>query len=584
MRNAIKAVISATTTKMPNKGKAKPAILWYANNLPACVDQAEQALLGANLDIYQRGPMLVRPINSVAATVRGYHSLGALTLVPVEATWLSEQLTRIIQWQRMGSKGLEPISAPKAAVDTYLARVGEWKAPVLTGILEAPSLRPDGSILDKAGYDTMTGLLLKPNAAFPTIPPLPSQEDAAKALALLRELIKDFPFAEPHDESVALSAILTALVRRSLRSAPMHAFRAPKMASGKSLLADVVGLIANGRRVAVITPAPDANEERKRVFSVLLAGDSIASVDNVEHTWSSDVMCSVLTQETFQDRILGVSKTATVPTSTFWLCTGNNLTFKGDLTTRVMPCDLDPQTERPEQRAFARNLYEYIPANRGELVRAALTILRAHHLAGRPGMGLKPYGRFEEWSDWVRASLVWLGMPDPCLSITDLEDADPIRQHLRNLLQSWFSVFGNTATTVAEAVAVAGRRFTEEEAMLQDAFEEVAGERGTVNQRILGRFLAKYERRIESGYRIEKKGTKKNAVLWQVLGTHNSPLQPIDSSTQNSERVSSVSFPTPQSKYPFPSPTGSHESTHQTHQTPQTHQATLLPEETSCLH
>lgn len=563
----------------------KPTILWESKNLSACVDQAESALLAAQVGIYQRGTMLMRPIHNAAVSVRGYHSHGALTLIPVEATWLAEQLTKIAQWQRIGSRGMEIISAPKAVVDTYLARVGEWKAPVLTGILESPSLRPDGSIIDRSGYDNQTGLLLLPNFASPPIPASPSQEEAAQALDVLRDLIQDFPFSEPHDESVALSAILTALVRRSLRSAPMHAFRAPKMASGKSLLADVVGLIANGRPVAVITPAPDANEERKRVFSVLLAGDPIASVDNVEHTWSSDVMCSVLTQETFQDRILGVSKTLTVPTTTMWLCTGNNLTFKGDLTTRVLPCDLDPKTERPEQRAFNRNLFAYIPSHRGELVRAALTILRAHHLAGRPNMGLKPYGRFEEWSDWVRASLVWLGMPDPCLSIADLEDADPIRQHLRNLLQSWHGVFGNKPTTVAEAVATASKRFTDEEITLQDAFEGVAGERGNINLRILGHFLSKYALRIEGGLRIEKAGTSKHAVQWRVVNIQNSPSQPFDSATNTTNTVSLVSSQTPTIKSKLFIPTRSPESTHQT---PLTHpqvpsmQTTLLPEDAAC--
>lgn len=543
----------------------RSTILWEGGELPACVDAAELALIQSPTEIYQRGTLLVRPVVQSAMTVRGIRRPdGALTLIPVDGAWLTESLTRAAVWERKGQKTYERINCPRPVVDAYLARVGQWRVPVLTGIIEAPTLRPDGSILDIQGYDDQTGLLFRSSTRFTPIAHQPSRTDALAALAKLRDVIQGFPFSEPHDESVALSAILSGLIRRSIRSTPMHAFRAPKMASGKSLLADVVALIATGRRAAVIPPAPDTNEERKRVFAVLLAGDPIASVDNVEHVWNSDVMCSVLTQETYQDRILGASKTVTVPTSTFWMCTGNNLTFKGDLTTRVLPCDLDPQTERPEQRSFSQNLYEYIPEHRDELVNAALTILRAHHTAGRPRMGLKPYGRFEEWSDWVRTSLVWLDMPDPCLSIADMEDADPIRQHLRSLLAAWHAVFGDKAATVAEAIAQATYEGSDAQYQLMDALEEVAGEKGRINQRILGRFLSKYVRRIEGGFRLENAGTYKHATKWLVARIPNSPQQTLDFKDVSKRPESSVSFLSPPTRSQSILPNGEQVGTLQT--------------------
>lgn len=561
--------MKSTSVKPDKGGPKRPEIIVAPGQLPLCVDMAEQVLLASGEQLYQRGTILVRPIRGAPMTM---HSLqradGALILIAVEAPWLTEQMARLARWVRLGKdeNDLKTIDVPRDVAYTYLARVGRWNVPVLTGIIESPTLRPDGSILDQPGYDAQTGLLYQPSISFPPILVSPTRKDAEKALALLRDLIRDFPFADPHDESVALSAILTALVRRSLRAAPMHAFRAPKMASGKSLLADVTALVAIGRRVAVVTPTQDSNEERKRVFSLLLAGDPIASVDNVEQAWSSDTMCSVLTSETFQDRILGQSKTVVVPTSTFWLCTGNNLTFKGDLTTRVLPCDLDPKTERPEQRSFKRNLYEYIPLHRGDLVQAALTILRAHHLAGRPDMGLKPYGRFEDWSATVRAALVWLGMPDPCLSIADLEESDPIRQHLRTLLQSWHGMFGSKPATVAEAVQRATSELEDAAQMLNEACMEVAGERGSINQRILGRFLSKYERRMEGGLRIEKAGEYKHATLWRVSELTNSLQQPIDLKGKSAKPVSSESFPPADPKEDFLMSTDAEQLTHVTPQ------------------
>lgn len=69
-----------------------------------------------------------------------------------------------------------------------------------------------------------------------------------------------------------------------------------------------------------------------------------------------------------------------------------------------------------------------MPENRAKLVVAGLTVLRAYHVAGRPDQGLPVFGRFEEWSDWVRSSLVWLGMANPCITRKRAEEVDPVPQ------------------------------------------------------------------------------------------------------------------------------------------------------------
>ena len=99
-----------------------------------------------------------------------------------------------------------------------------------------------------------------------------------------------------------------------------------------------------------------------------------------------------------------------------------------------MPCDIDPQCERPEERRFQRNLHDYVPTHRGALVPLALTVLGAYHIAGRPDQSLKPWGGFDEWSNWVRSALVWLqldGLADPAEGRARIEDSDPVRRRLR---------------------------------------------------------------------------------------------------------------------------------------------------------
>ena len=56
---------------------------------------------------------------------------------------------------------------------------------------------------------------------------------------------------------------------------------------------------------------------------------------------------------------------------------------------------MDAGLERPETRMFSSNVIEVVRQRRGELVVAALTVLRAWHIAGER-IGLSPFGSFED--------------------------------------------------------------------------------------------------------------------------------------------------------------------------------------------
>lgn len=498
--------------------------------LPEMVDQAESALCAHESNFYQRGGQLVRWCVSHAETVRGISRPGgAVIILNQDADYLLDRLNRLIGWERWSeSKGdVVPCNAPRNIATTLLARRGHWKAQPLVAAINAPTLRPDGSILDKSGYDAATGLLFVNTAVeFEPIPPRPTREQAAEALTFLyKEVLSGFPFAAPHDRSASLSAILTACVRHALKAAPMHTFNAPVMASGKSLLADVVALIATGHPATVMSYTPDGDEMRKRVLSVLMQGDLVVNLDNVEEPLSSQTLCSVLTQESFTDRILGVNKTGTAPTLCCWLATGNNLVVAGDLTTRIVPCNLDPQVERPEEREFSRNLYDWIPAHRPALMRVVLTVLRGYVVAGRPKQPIKNFARFEDWSGWVRSALVWLGEADPLTGREQLEDGDPVRVKLRALLLAWFVVFKTAPATTKEAVARANETQRDEEGTeqpvypaLREALEEHFTDRkGAITSNGIGYFLRQHAGRILMGARFEAYGGNAARAAWRVV-------------------------------------------------------------------
>ena len=516
--------------RQPVEAERSVTIRCIPGELPEMVDKAEAALCKHEANFYQRSGQLVRWCVSHAETVRGItRPGGAVIILPMDADYLMDRLNRLISWERWNEEKGDyiPCNAPRYVATTLLARRGLWRAQPLVAAINAPTLRPDGSILDQPGYDAATGLLFVNTAVdFPPLPQQPTYEDAQAALAFLfNEVLSGFPFAAPHDRSAALSAILTACNRHSLHSAPMHTYNAPVMASGKSLLADVVALTATGHPATVMSYTPDGDEMRKRVLSVLMQGDRVVNIDNVEEPLASQTLCTVLTQESFTDRILGVNKTGTAPTLCCWLATGNNLVVAGDLTTRIVPCNLDPQVERPEEREFSRNLYDWIPANRPALVRAVLTVLRAYIVAGKPKQPIKNFARFEDWSGLVRSALVWLGEADPLTGREQLEDGDPVRVKLRALLLAWFAVFRTAPATSKEAVSRANETKLDDEGREQPAYpalkecleEHFSDKGGKVSSNAIGYFLRKYAGRILAGARFERAGTVQHREQWRVV-------------------------------------------------------------------
>lgn len=501
----------------------RPTITLQPGEIHIATSLAEEALLNSEFNLFQRSGKLVRIVRAVTKPIKDQsyikRSNEALIIAEVDFIYLTELLCKAADWQKydVRQKGYKLVDCPERVSKTLIAR-REWCLPVLSGIIQAPTLRFNGSILDDPGYDKETGLFFDPgHTLFPKIEEHPTFFQAQQALHLLLDLLKGFPFEDGTSRSVAISAILTALIRKSIRTAPLHGFTAAKMGSGKSLLADIVGLIVTGKSNSVISQAENEAEEAKRLLAVLLEGDSIVCYDNIERPFGSAALCTVLTEIEYKDRVLGESKNIGVPTNATFLATGNNLTFVGDISTRAILCRIDPKEERPEEREFDVDLRQYIPQHRGEIVKAGLTILRAYDVAKRPKQDIKPFGRFEEWSDWVRSALIWLGIEDPCKSRKNIEEIDPIRVTLGNLLAAWYAVVGDTSVKVKDIVQRAFEETSEVHEALKDALTDIATDsRGNLNQKMLGNKLSSFRNRVENGLRLESNGTSQGYTLWQV--------------------------------------------------------------------
>ena len=218
----------------PGARRGRRSGSWRASFRTSSIE-AEAALLLLGREIYQRGGLVVRPVLTDLKAADNRDMRG-WRLIPVTRPYLVDTLTCAARFLKHDgrSKAWVATDAPDKVAETYLARQGRWKLPVLTGIIHTPFLRADGSICELPGYDTASGLLFKPDGqSFPPIPQHPSKADAIEALAQLEHLISTFPFVAAADRSVALSAILTTLDRRSMATAPLHAFTSPTRRHGE---------------------------------------------------------------------------------------------------------------------------------------------------------------------------------------------------------------------------------------------------------------------------------------------------------------------------------------------------------------
>jgi hypothetical protein len=477
-----------------------PQIYVISGELPRVVNEAETALLGLGREIYQRGGLVVRPILS-KLKASSDRDTWAWRIIEVTQPHMVEMLTCAAQFLKHDarSKAFVPTDAPDKVAKAYLHRQGSWKLPILSGVTDTPFLRDDGSICERPGYDAASGLLFKLDGeSFPPISQHPSRADAEAALAAIEQIIATFPFVTKADCAVALSAILTALDRRSMATAPLHAFTAPLAGTGKSLLVDFVAVMAIGRPMPVIAQGRSEEELEKRLGAALLHGDQLVSIDNCDHELQSSFLCQALTQQRLNIRLLGFSQNVEIPVNAAIFTTGNNLTIAGDLNRRTLLCSLDARCEHPEQRKFAGDLIQHVKENRGQLVAAALTVLHAWHTSGQGfNVGKSPLGSFEDWSHRIRNPLIWLGRADPCETMLKVKDSDPGRLALSTVLTQWKEHLGIDSEHTVQQVINSAVNVAD----FHVALVNVARMRGNslVSNERLGRWLKKIEGQIVGG-------------------------------------------------------------------------------------
>jgi len=548
-------ILDAKQKKRRAKGKSKtedpgddrpadkrPLIVVAPGERLRVLRETEDALIATGTLYHNKAGVLVRVTRTGPREDHGVkYADNALTIIPASSGWITTEMDRAAHWkkQRMVDGAMIECrtDAPASIARFLVEQVGAWRLPYLAGIVECPTLRADGSIVEREGYDKETGLFFDAaGTAFDPIPKNPTKAQAGDALAALIDVAKDFPYASDADRSVFLSGVLTVPVRHMLRDSPLHCASSPRPRSGKSYQSDIAALIATGRTAPAMSAADSPDEEEKRIVSILVAGTPLALIDNIDEPLKSPRLCSAITQEVFRGRLLGGNRLADLSTRLVWFASGNNLRLHDDLNPRALLCYLLPDTDRPEERQFDRDLKRWTREQRHRLAPAAITVLRGYIAAGSPAQNIKGFGSAPDWSALVRSALVWLGRADPVETQNRLRQNDPVASRLAQLLSAWYAAHRNMELTAA-GLAQSAANYPP----LDVALREVASRDGErVNTRVLGNYLMAHQDRIESGYKLLVGDTRQGARLYRVViksqHENNSPNSPNSPNAKDSQQ------------------------------------------------
>jgi putative DNA primase/helicase len=503
---------------------ALPIIRLRGGNRPEVAEAAIAALDTANIPFYRRGAGIVYVARIPAKAADG-RSILTPGILGVAVPHLMQELGKAARWEKFDARSRRWLQTdvPGDVAVRIAALPNEWHFKPLSGIIGTPTLRlPDGSILDQPGYDEDTGLVLFNPPPMPTIPKEPTREDAEAALALLDELLEEFPFAGKDDaakaasRSVALSMQMTPVVRGALVPAvPLHNVKSPHPGTGKSFLSDLSSVIATGEVCPVIGKAPREEEIEKRLHTAAMTGQPIISLDNVNGILSGEFLCQLIERPLLLVRILGLSEQVKIANCFTVFANGNNIEIAEDLVRRTIQCSLDAGMEHPERRQFRRDPLRMVLADRGLYVAAVLIIVRAYICAGMPNKP-PPFMSFNAWSDLVRGSLMWLGCADPVATVLDLGKADPVRESRAAVFTAIAEHMSadnypdgyTTAELVAEAAAIPQLRVPLL-AVAKGRNDEISPER-------LGHWLRRATDQIADGYKLTRDDTTAR-IRWRVI-------------------------------------------------------------------
>lgn len=485
-----------------------------------------------------------------------YDETGSPSIVPINVPALRGILERCASFVTVGKNFQNIPIPPPLTVVQDLANLPEWNTILpITGIVESPIIRNDGTIVTEKGYDKETKLYYAPADGFvlPDIPDKPSKEDVKKSIGLLKEIFIDFPFVDEASRINTIAALLGAVLRPIIPgSVPLALIDKPQAGTGASLIADIIGKIVTGRSASMMPAPEDDAAWRKMITSSIAKGRIVAIIDNVESKLYTPSLAVVLTCTVWEDRLLGKNEMITLPNRNVWIATGNNIQLGGDLPRRCFWVRMDAGCAKPwlerEQPFKHPDLIEWVTENRGEILKAVMVLARSWIQSKKPKPTKCPkIGGFESWRDIIGGIFEHAGEYEFLGNQEQMYlEADTDTPAWEAFFETWESIWKvDTEISVAdieERLMIEQDKYQvrEKDPHLGVVLPEILADAwaGKKNfNRVLGKSLSKMNGRVyTNGLKIIKGSVAHHATQWKVVrvfagGVTPQKKLPSDSST-----------------------------------------------------
>jgi hypothetical protein len=490
---------------------ALPEIFADEQDLRIVTAQAWDALVAVNEDepfMFRQGGALVR-----VETIEG----GKPIFRELSQTVIRHEMARSAVWWGMrgpmADKKRKVVVPPEVVCQDVLATPSP-PLPEVIRITESPVFGPDWALRFVSGYhrSARAYCAIPDDVHIPPVSDTPTIEDVTRARTLiLEDLLGDFPFEKPSDQANAVALFLQPFVRDAINGpTPLHVAESPTMGTGKGLLVDALLRPSCGRGVAVMAQCRDGDEWRKRITASLRGGHAAIQIDNVTTALDSGELAMALTISHWSDRLLGSSQTVSYPVRCAWAMTANNPVLSTELARRSIRIRLDSKTDRPWEREQFRHkeLMGWVDEQRGDLIWAGLTMIRAWVNAGcRPYSG-KSLGSFEAWSRIIGGILEHIRIEGFLGNLSEFyEVADTEGATWRSFVEGWWEQFGSERVGASALFALA------------QSTEGMDLGQGNENSQkmVFGRALSKQRDRVIGDYTIKSAGTSKRLAQWKLV-------------------------------------------------------------------
>jgi hypothetical protein len=291
----------------------------------------------------------------------------------------------------------------------------------------------------------------------PPIPANPTRLEVEQARDLAWGYLSEFPYETRADAANAYALLLTVVTRTLISLVPMAVIDATKQGSGKGLLAKFIAYIMLGRSAAAMVPPNDENEWRKTLTSLILEGETLISLDNVEGLLYSPTLASFLTADVWKARLLGTMQSPDLVQRTMMIANGNNMQLGGDIPRRAYRIRMDAGVSKPWMRTgFTYSpLLKYARADRGKIIAALLTMVRAWYVAGQPApvTPTPALAEFSAWAEIVGGVLDFAGVDGFLDNLNQLYDETDVEgPQWAGFLEMWQSILGAGYYTTAQVI------------------------------------------------------------------------------------------------------------------------------------